>query len=55
MAHEAAATVTLGIDLSAQPAGTAACRLSWADGSARALTLTQGLDDEALTRLRADA
>ena len=52
---ETAGAVTLGIDLAAQPAGTAACRLRWGATSAEALTLAQDLDDEALTALRHEA
>jgi predicted nuclease with RNAse H fold len=49
------ADVTLGIDLAAQPAGTAACRLAWGDGEVTALTLDADLDDGALTDLRGGA
>ena len=47
--------VTLGIDLSAQPAGTAACRLLWGRDEVTALSLESGLDDDALTILRDSA
>ncbi len=46
---------TLGIDPAAQPAGTAACVLSWSATKAQAPTLARGLDDAALTQLRRDA
>jgi predicted nuclease with RNAse H fold len=46
---------TLGIDLAAQPAGTAACLLGWSDAAAQALTLDRDLDDSALTHLRGRA
>lgn len=49
------ARVTLGIDLSAQPAGTAACLLVWNSTAARALALEGNLDDRALTDIRSDA
>ncbi|MGH2743127.1 MAG: DUF429 domain-containing protein [Thermoleophilaceae bacterium] len=51
----ARADVTLGIDLSAQPAGTAACRLAWGEGEVTAVTLDADLDDQALTGLRGGA
>jgi predicted nuclease with RNAse H fold len=51
VADEANGALTLGIDLAAQPAGTAACLLSWSDTAAEAVTLARDLDDEALTRL----
>jgi predicted nuclease with RNAse H fold len=44
--------LTLGIDLAAQPAGTAACLVRWSQTTAEALTLARDLDDDALTRLR---
>lgn len=47
--------VTLGIDLSAQPAGTAACRLAWGQEQVVALTLDADLDDRALTDLHSGA
>jgi predicted nuclease with RNAse H fold len=50
--YEAVGALTLGIDLAAQPAGTAACLLRWSDATAEALTLARNLDDDALTRLR---
>ena len=43
---------TVGIDLAAQPAGTAACVLKWSATTAEAVTLARGLDDAALTELR---
>ena len=44
--------VTLGIDLAAQPAGTAACLLRWSRATAEAVTLARDLDNDALTGLR---
>ena len=52
MADKTTGALTLGIDLAAQPAGTAACLLKWSDTAADALTLVRDLDDDALTRLR---
>ncbi len=52
MEDEAPGPLTLGIDLAAQPAGTAACLLSWSDAGAAVVTLARDLDDDALTRLR---
>lgn len=46
---------TLGVDLAAQPAGTAACSLRWSDDGAVAVTLRRDLDDAALTELRCGA
>ena len=43
-----AETLTLGIDLSADPARTAACLISWHDGRAEAQAPEVGLDDAAL-------
>jgi hypothetical protein len=40
--------ITLGIDLSSQPRGTAACAIEWADGRARVLEVACGQDDDAL-------
>src|SRR4051812_32491569 len=40
---------TLGIDLAAQPANTALCRIQWGHGQARIDRLENGLDDDALT------
>ena len=46
----------LGIDLAAQPAGTAACRLVFRDGAGAVVEeLRAGLDDDALDTLRAGA
>jgi predicted nuclease with RNAse H fold len=45
-------TVYLGIDLAAQPAGTAACRLAFGDAGAVVEDLRAGLDDDELTALR---
>jgi predicted nuclease with RNAse H fold len=42
------ATVTVGIDLSSDPARTAACAIGWRDGRARLDALDTGLDDGAL-------
>lgn len=46
---------TFGIDLAAQPAGTAACMLAWSDEAAVAVELRRDLDDGALTELRRDS
>jgi hypothetical protein len=43
---------TLGIDLSAQPKGTSACRISWDAVGARVDALVVEADDDVLTRLR---
>jgi hypothetical protein len=40
--------ITLGIDLSSQPRGTAACAIEWTDGRARVLEVACGQDDDAL-------
>ncbi len=45
---------TLGIDLSSQPAGTAACRVLWADGIARVEAVEELVDDDRLRALFAD-
>jgi predicted nuclease with RNAse H fold len=42
------ATLTLGIDLSSDPARTAACAIAWRDGRATVETVEAGLDDAAL-------
>jgi predicted nuclease with RNAse H fold len=42
------ATVTVGIDLSADPARTAACAIAWSDGHATVDALDADLDDGAL-------
>ena len=42
---------TLGVDLSAQPAGTAACLLEWADRACRISRLAAVLDNNALLDL----
>jgi predicted nuclease with RNAse H fold len=55
VADESPAVLTLGIDLAAQAAGTAACLLHWSDTAADALDLTSDLDNAALTRLRGRA
>jgi len=55
VANDAGGVRTLGIDLAAQPPGTAACLLSWSDIGAEAAALAQDLDDAALTRLRGGA
>ncbi len=55
MTDERAGALTLGIDLAAQPAGTAACLLSWSEAGAAVVTLARDLDDGALTRLRGRA
>jgi predicted nuclease with RNAse H fold len=44
----ARATATLGIDLSADPARTAACVVAWRDGGAAVESVEEGLDDGAL-------
>jgi predicted nuclease with RNAse H fold len=49
------ASATLGIDLSAQSAGTGACLLNWGEDGVTALALADNLDDGALTELRARA
>ncbi|HZE05888.1 MAG TPA: DUF429 domain-containing protein [Solirubrobacteraceae bacterium] len=46
---------TLGIDLAAQPAGTAACTLAWSAEGAVVVALRRDLDDDSLTELRRDA
>jgi predicted nuclease with RNAse H fold len=46
---------TLGIDLAAQPRGTAACLIEWTAGGAIAQKLGSGLDDDALLELIAEA
>lgn len=43
---------TLGIDLSAQPKGTAACRIAWDASGGRVEDLIVGADDDSLTHLR---
>ena len=48
-------TVTLGIDISSQPEGTAACAITWEPGRAVATTPCLACDDEKLTELIADA
>ena len=48
-------TVTLGIDISSQPEGTAACAITWEPGRAVATTPGLACDDEKLTELIADA
>src|SRR5262249_35811308 len=40
--------LTRGVDLAAQPAGTAACELRWDAAGARLVRLETGLDDDAL-------
>lgn len=55
MPDDAAGDLTLGIDLAAQPAGTAACLLKWSASAVEALTLVRDLDDDALTALQARA
>jgi predicted nuclease with RNAse H fold len=47
--------VTLGIDMSSQPAGTAACAITWEDGRAVAATPCLSCDDDRLTKLIADS
>jgi predicted nuclease with RNAse H fold len=42
------ATLTVGIDLSSDPARTAACAVAWRDGHATVDALEMGLDDGAL-------
>lgn len=42
---------TLGVDLAAQPRGTAACVLSWEPGGPRLAALHQGVDDAKLVHL----
>ena len=48
-------TVTLGIDISSQPAGTAACAITWESGRAVAANPCLACDDEKLAQLIADA
>src|SRR5688572_10755045 len=47
--------VTLGIDMSSQPAGTAACKIIWEAGRAVAMKPCLGCDDAKLTELIADS
>lgn len=47
--------VTLGIDISSQPDGTAACAITWESGRAVAATPRLACNDEKLTELIADA
>jgi predicted nuclease with RNAse H fold len=47
--------VTLGIDISSQPKGTAACAISWGSGRAIAANPQLSCNDETLTELIADA
>jgi hypothetical protein len=47
--------VTLGIDMSSQPAGTAACAITWEAGRAVAATPCLSCDDGRLTELIADS
>jgi predicted nuclease with RNAse H fold len=44
-------TTTLGVDLAAQPAGTAACLIRWTDRRAVVERLDAGIDDDLLTDL----
>jgi hypothetical protein len=46
---------TLGIDLAAQPANTAACRIDWGAGRGAVSELRSGLDDGELLELIGDA
>jgi predicted nuclease with RNAse H fold len=46
---------TLGIDLAAEPPGTAACEITWTSGSAQGRVHTAYLDDAELLRLIASA
>jgi predicted nuclease with RNAse H fold len=48
-------TVTLGIDISSQPTGTAACAMTWEAGRAIVTKLCLGCDDDVLTELITDA
>lgn len=48
-------SVTVGIDLAAQPAGTAACRVGWSESGAKVEALAVDLDDAALGELRSGA
>jgi hypothetical protein len=45
------AVITLGIDMSSQPMGTAACAVTWEADRAIALTPWVGCDDEMLIEL----
>ena len=38
--------LTVGVDLAAEPEGTALARIEWRDGQAVVLDVTQGADDE---------
>jgi predicted nuclease with RNAse H fold len=43
--------ITAGVDLSSQPAHTAACEIEWSDSRARITELTVGVDDDEIVRL----
>jgi predicted nuclease with RNAse H fold len=43
--------ITAGVDLSSQPANTAACVIEWSDHRAKVGSLSVGIDDDAIVRL----
>jgi predicted nuclease with RNAse H fold len=45
---------SLGIDLAAQPAGTAACVLAWEEGERRVESIELGVDDDRIATLHRD-
>ena len=45
------AVITLGIDMSSQPKGTAACAVTWEADRAVAVTPCLGCDDEMLSEM----
>jgi len=45
------AVITLGIDMSSQPKGTAACAVTWQADRAVAVTPCLGCDDEMLSEM----
>jgi hypothetical protein len=49
------AVITLGIDMSSRPKGTAACAVTWEADGAVALTLSLGCDDEMLSEMIANS